>query len=316
MADRLPTLEKAVRRHPDAPLFARLADAYLRRGMVLRALEVCEAGCERFPDYTTGHQVLSSCYEAHGDLDRAHRAMSRALRLDPENPAGFRGLSRLHSALGNPQLAVRSLRQALRLDPLNVGLTEELSQVARRVWAESQHKVEEACDPLAAQVEEAPAEQAAEEAAPDGAGGADVEPPPEVEEPAAAPQVVADETAEPSAGSETDGGEAEGLTGLGLRQDAELGRLLQEIDSQQARAQAVQVEPRPAVDRESAEARPEAEVEGPIPRISTVTLARIYSLQGLNQRAIEVYRQVLERDLENQCASDELAALEGKTRGH
>ncbi|MEW6755118.1 MAG: tetratricopeptide repeat protein [Candidatus Latescibacterota bacterium] len=300
MADRLPALERAFRRHPDAPLFARLADAYLSRGMVFRALEVCEGGCERFPGYTTGFQVLSRCYEARGDLEKARRAMGRALRLDPQNPAGFRRLSRLHRDLGNPQLALKSLQQALRLDPLDAGLTEEVSELAHRLWAESQHRAEDTFDLLPSEVGEAPAAEAPDP-------GTD---PRDPEAPAPAGALAA---AKETAG----GGEERGGLG-GEAPDGELTRLFAEIEAQQARAQALPraAEPAVPVDPEAAFAGPEAETGGAIPRIATVTLARIYSLQGLNQRAIEVCRQVLERDPGNQRARDEMVALEGKGRAN
>ena len=61
MANPIAKLEKAFRREPDAPLFARLADLYLDKGRTERALSLCEEGCANFPDYSTGFVVLSKC---------------------------------------------------------------------------------------------------------------------------------------------------------------------------------------------------------------------------------------------------------------
>ena len=88
MANSIAKLEKALRRDPDSPRFARLADRYLQRGRTTRALELCQKGCENFPDYATGFIVLSKCYEEQGALEEAREALSQALRLDPENPVG------------------------------------------------------------------------------------------------------------------------------------------------------------------------------------------------------------------------------------
>ncbi len=59
MANSIARLEKAFRRNPDSPLFARLADLYLDRGQSQRALAICEEGCAHFPKYSTGFIILT-----------------------------------------------------------------------------------------------------------------------------------------------------------------------------------------------------------------------------------------------------------------
>jgi tetratricopeptide (TPR) repeat protein len=46
------------------------------------------------------------------------------------------------------------------------------------------------------------------------------------------------------------------------------------------------------------------------PPLSSATLAELYFEQGLLERAVEVYRQVLEEEPDNQGARDRLAAIE------
>ncbi|MDP6019237.1 MAG: tetratricopeptide repeat protein, partial [Candidatus Latescibacteria bacterium] len=90
MFDRAPKLEKAFRRYPQTPLFARLADHFLRRGRLMQAQALCEEGCERFPAYPTGFIVLSRCFERQRMWEEARIALDRSLRLDPDNPAAYR----------------------------------------------------------------------------------------------------------------------------------------------------------------------------------------------------------------------------------
>ncbi len=45
-------------------------------------------------------------------------------------------------------------------------------------------------------------------------------------------------------------------------------------------------------------------------QIATVTLAQIYTTQGLTQRAIDIYRQILEQDPDNEEIRGKLAVLE------
>ena len=86
MADRLAKLEKVYRQNPDSPLFARLADLYLKRGKAEYALDICLKGCKDFPEYATGFLVLASCYEASGSVEEARDALNQALRIAPVNP--------------------------------------------------------------------------------------------------------------------------------------------------------------------------------------------------------------------------------------
>lgn len=137
MFDDLGKVEKLYRKHPQSPLFARLADLYLRRGKVERALALCQEGCKRFPHYPTGYLILGKCFEAQGQLEEARSATDQALRLDPENPAGFMRLSRIYQDLGIATLALKSLQQAARFDPLSEKLAEQVDQLTYTVRVES-----------------------------------------------------------------------------------------------------------------------------------------------------------------------------------
>ena len=92
MASRLAKLEKAYRQNPDSPLFARLADLYLKRGKAESALELCLQGCQNFPEYATGFLVLAKCYEESGAVGEARDALDQALRIDPVNPKAYERL--------------------------------------------------------------------------------------------------------------------------------------------------------------------------------------------------------------------------------
>ena len=129
--DGIKKLEKAFSRHRQLPQFARLADGYLKRGKVLRALDLCREGCVDFPTYAAGHSVLSRCYERRGELEKARTALDRALRLDPENPKGFFRLSRLYREMGIATLALKSIQQAAVLDPFSKEIASQLELLQR-----------------------------------------------------------------------------------------------------------------------------------------------------------------------------------------
>ncbi|MBT3342887.1 MAG: tetratricopeptide repeat protein [Gemmatimonadetes bacterium] len=157
MFERSAKLEKVFRRHPGAPVFARLAEHALRRDRLMRAQVLCEEGCERFPDYPTGHVVLGRVYETQGLWEEARAAYDQGLRLDPDQPAVYRRLSRVYCELGNTTLALKCLESAARLDPLSESVSRQLEEMA--AVARAQTPVE---TPVQAALEHGQAEVRAE----------------------------------------------------------------------------------------------------------------------------------------------------------
>ncbi len=130
MFGRLSKIERAYRRYPSAPLFARFAETCLSQGDIERALAVCLEGCERFPDYPTGFYLLGRCYQARGDLEEARAALDTSLRLDAENPRGFELLAQIYAALGIPTLALKCMEEAARLDPFDETIRLQVEQLS------------------------------------------------------------------------------------------------------------------------------------------------------------------------------------------
>jgi len=127
---RLSKIERAYRRHPSAPLFARFAETCLGQGDPERALAVCLEGCERFPNYPTGLYLLSRSYQAGGDLEEARAALDKSLRLDAENPRGFELLAQIYAELGIRTLALKCMKEAARLDPFDEDIGRQFEQLS------------------------------------------------------------------------------------------------------------------------------------------------------------------------------------------
>ncbi len=268
MANSIAKLEKALRRDPDSPRFARLADLYLKHGRIEQALELCQKGCVSFPDYATGFVVLSKCYEKRGDLEEAREAMGQALRIDPENPSGYKRLAHLFEQLDVAPLVLQSLRQAAYFDPFDTSLAEQIDRFSSQTHQEA--------------------------------------PTPEPEEVVAstAPVEATQPQALPPNQAPDDRDDLYGDT-----DDRELLRLLQEIEEEEA------AEPAP----EPEEPPPPADSEPSAPkskRIATMTLAEIYTTQGLTQKAIETYRELLEKEPNNTIIRSKLASLEQSSKAH
>ena len=270
MANSIAKLEKAFRRDPDSPHFARLADRYLKRGRTERALDLCQKGCASFPDYATGFIVLSKCYEKRGDLEEAREAMGQALRLDPENPSGYKRLAHLFEQLGVTPLVLQSLRQAAYLDPFDASLAKRINRFASQTH------------------QDAPTP----------------EPEPEELVASAISQPLDAKAAQPQALPPPQPSEDEDRDALyGDTDDSELFRLLQEIEEKKG----PEPVPAPAEPPTPADSEPSAPKSK---RIATMTLAEIYTTQGLTQKAIETYRELLEQEPTNTIIRSKLASLE------
>ena len=271
MANSIAKLEKALRRDPDSPRFARLADLYLKRGRIERAIELCQKGCASFPDYATGFIVLSKCYEKRGDLEQAREAMGQALRIDPENPSGYKRLAHLFEQLDVAPLVLQSLRQAAYFDPFDTSLAEQIDRFASQTHQEA--------------------------------------PEPEPEEVAAVVSAAPVEATQPQALSPNQSPDDDRDDLYGDTDDRELLRLLQEIEEEEV------AEPVPAPE----EPPPPTNSEPSVPkskRIATMTLAEIYTTQGLTQKAIEMYRQLLDQEPNNTIIRSKLSSLEQSSNAH
>lgn len=290
MADPITKLEKAFRLDPGFPHFARLADLYLKRGRVEQALALCQKGCASFPDYATGFIVLSKCHEKQGDLKGAHEAMEQALRLDPENPSGHKRLAHLFERLGLTPRVLQSLRQAAALDPFDASLAEQIDRLASQA------------DRDAPKSEEGNAGRPAAPAAPAPEAGNTFE--------HSAPAAPKPEEPADSAGPKAPAPPPKDREDLyGDTNGSELSRLLQAIEEDK------DTEPTPALSEPltAADSTPSAPKNN---RIATMTLAEIYTTQGLTQKAIETYRELLQQEPTNPIIRSKLASLERGSKAH
>lgn len=74
-------LQEQLARNSRSPLFARLADEYLRSQRTDEALKLCLDGLQYFPDYATAHIVVARCLAQKGDLPTALSHLDVALRM-------------------------------------------------------------------------------------------------------------------------------------------------------------------------------------------------------------------------------------------
>ncbi len=135
--DELKSLIERCEKAPETRLFAPLADAYRKSGDLEKAIEVCEKGLERFPDYASARVILGKCFYDKGATERARGEFERVLGIDPDNMVALKFMGEIHLAENEKKKAGESFRKLLAIDPTN----EEAAKILDEI--ESEFKVKE-----------------------------------------------------------------------------------------------------------------------------------------------------------------------------
>lgn len=102
---------------PDPRVFARLADAYRREGLLDEAIQICRDGLAAHPGYAGGREVLASALLERGALDEAEQEFRRLLEQVPEHLLALRFLGHISARQGRVEEARRYYERALHLNP-------------------------------------------------------------------------------------------------------------------------------------------------------------------------------------------------------
>jgi len=294
---RIDELRRRLERDPGSRLFAQLAEELRKNGELVEAIRVARAGLAVHTAYPSARLTLGRALLDSGDPSGARVELESALRDAPDNILASRYLALARESLGDLRGAVDQYKKTLVMAPGDRQLLGALAAVEARVAAPDAATVAGAettlpmpratpppLPPTAQRSTAGPAPPApVRPAAPPAAAGGELPPTlrirsPETVIPPRAPSSVA-APAEPV---------AEGPTTLPLG------------------------------------ARPPTAAAGPAGGVaaseagapfSSPTLAELYYQQGLVERAVDVYRQVVQQEPANDKARTRLSELEGAAAG-
>lgn len=102
---------------PDPRVFARLADAYRREGLLDEAIQICRDGLAAHPGHAGGREVLACALLERGTLDEAEQEFRRVLEQVPEHLLALRFLGDISATQGRAEEARRYYERALHLNP-------------------------------------------------------------------------------------------------------------------------------------------------------------------------------------------------------
>ena len=125
----LDDLFERYRAAPGSHIFAPLADACRKAGMLDEALEICARGVGAHPRYASGYVVQGKCLYDAGRPGDAQKAFERVLDLDPKNLVALKYLGMLHAERGESELASEYFEHILDLDPDNREIRSRVEDV-------------------------------------------------------------------------------------------------------------------------------------------------------------------------------------------
>lgn len=116
---------------PRAEVAARMGEALIRQGQLVKARAWLEGGDFAPAEQVYGLRMLGLLERIEGDLAAAARAYDRALAIDPRDAALWVDIGRLRYAGGEQMQAVEAVDRALALDPANVRALQFRGQLVR-----------------------------------------------------------------------------------------------------------------------------------------------------------------------------------------
>ncbi len=114
-------------RDPGSRVFAQLADAYRKEGLLEEAIRICRDGLIVHPSYTTARLVLGRALLEQGALEEAKAEFGRVLEQVPDNLLALRLLGDIFVRRERPAEARAYYERALRVNPRDPETQERLA---------------------------------------------------------------------------------------------------------------------------------------------------------------------------------------------
>ncbi|MCI0452154.1 MAG: tetratricopeptide repeat protein [Candidatus Latescibacteria bacterium] len=131
------------RRAPGSHVFAPLADAYRKLGLVEEALDICARGLSANPRYASGYVVQGKCQYDAGRADRAEESFKKVIEIDPQNLVALRYLGIIRAGCGDTDGARGYFERILTLDPGDKDIRQRLDAIREAAPVSANTLVEE-----------------------------------------------------------------------------------------------------------------------------------------------------------------------------
>lgn len=111
--------QKMYEKDPTSRIFAPLAEAYRKMGLLKEAREVAEKGVHDNPNFPGGRVALGRIYLANSQFKEAEVQFCKAVDLAPENMLAYQLLAETHLRLKKTKEALKAYKMLLFISPEN-----------------------------------------------------------------------------------------------------------------------------------------------------------------------------------------------------
>ena len=108
---------KEYQANPRSRVFAPLAEAYRKSGLVDEAIDICKEGLEYHPNFISGIVALSRCYFDKGQYTATIKELEKVVSEAPDNFLAQKLLAESYSLVGDAQNALKAYKMVLFLNP-------------------------------------------------------------------------------------------------------------------------------------------------------------------------------------------------------
>lgn len=132
---RIEELEKKLAADPNSRIFVQLAEEYRKQGLLENAIEICEQGLTKHPQYPSARVALGRALLEAQSFDRASEEFEAVLAQIPDNILANKFLGETYHRLGRYDEAIQKYQIARTLSPEDMELDGKIEAVKAEMAA-------------------------------------------------------------------------------------------------------------------------------------------------------------------------------------
>jgi tetratricopeptide (TPR) repeat protein len=120
---------------PSSKVFAPLAEAYRRMGLIEEAIDLAERGVKQHPNFASGRVALGKCYAQRAEYAKAVEQLEIAVDLSPENLLGHQLIAQCYSKLKKLPESLNAYKMVLFLNPLDAKAALHVKELEAKLYS-------------------------------------------------------------------------------------------------------------------------------------------------------------------------------------
>lgn len=125
---------------PNSKVFAPLAEAYRRMGLIDEAIDLAERGVQKHPHFSSGRVALGKCYSQKGVHDKAIENLKTAVDLSPENILAHQLLADNYLKIGRMPEALQAYKMVLFINPADTKIAGIVKKLEKDLFLSSENE--------------------------------------------------------------------------------------------------------------------------------------------------------------------------------